>query len=125
MFSVKLKQVTDARSGFIYEPFNYRSIGLSLVINIIHWAILIFKLGFGHAPILIRFNVVYGPDLVKSARFAYLIPLAALVLLAVNVAISIMFYRREKLAAYFLNCASIAIQLIFLAATIILLSINA
>jgi len=47
-----------------------------------------------------------------------------LILLIINLVIASAFYKKEKLAAYFLNIATIPVQLVFFAATIILIIIN-
>lgn len=125
MFTAKLDHVTTVRKTFISDPFNFVSLGSSLLINIIHWALLYYKFKDYASSILVHYNVVSGPDFVARASYAYFIPLTALVILAVNLACSVYFYKREKLASYFLNFSNLAIQILFLAASIIVIAINA
>jgi hypothetical protein len=124
MFQAKLNAIAQSRKSFIFDPLNLPSLGASLLINIIHLLILYFKLGFSQRTILIHYNVVYGSDFVGRVQQAYLIPLTALAILVLNTILSGYFYRREKLASYFLNYANIAVQLIFLAASIIIIRTN-
>ena len=124
MFISKLNELSQEKKGFFSDPLNFASLGLSLIINIIHWAVLYIKLGNLKGTILLHYNVVYGPDLVGGARFAYLFPLIALVFLVVNILLAIFFFRRERLAAYFLNFANIPIQLILLAVSVIVIFAN-
>jgi hypothetical protein len=64
-------------------------------------------------------------DFVDKAKYAYLTPAIALAVLILNIILAHVFYKKEKLAAYFLNFANLAVQLIFLAASIMIIMINA
>jgi hypothetical protein len=124
MFSAKLSNLEIRQKRFIFDPLNMYSLGSAALLNIIHWALIYFKLGRANGSILLHYNVVYGPDFVDQARYSYFIPLTAFGLFVINIFVSRIFYRKEKLAAYFLNFSSIAIQLVFLAASVILILIN-
>jgi hypothetical protein len=124
MFTAKLNLARFAQRRFVSDPFNLVSLGLSFLINIIHWCLLYYKIKFEKGTILIHYNVIYGPDFIEKARFTYTIPLVALLFLIFNIGLSIYFYRHEKLAAYFLNFANIALQLIFFTASIIIVQTN-
>jgi len=124
MFTAKLNRLQFREKSFINDPLNIAGLGLSLIINIIHWVLLYFKLGHSTGTIILHYNLVYGPDLVDKVKYAYMIPAIALVLLIINAICARFFYRKEKLAGYFLNFSNIAIQLIFLAASITVIMIN-
>jgi hypothetical protein len=124
MFSTNSPEVLPPKKSFISDRLNYVSLGVALLINSIHWAVLLFKIKPGENSILLHYNVIYGPDLVDKANYAYLVPLIALIIFIVNLLIALYFYRKEKLGAYFLNFAGIPIQLIFLAASLVLISAN-
>jgi hypothetical protein len=124
MFSAKLKSLEIRQKRFIFDPLIMYGFGSALLINIIHWALVYFKLGRTQGTILLHYNIIYGTDFVDHAAFAYLIPLTASVLLIINIILASYFYRKEKLAAYFLNFGNLPIQLIFLAASITLVLIN-
>ncbi|MGE5297956.1 MAG: hypothetical protein ACM3KM_02235 [Acidobacteriaceae bacterium] len=83
-----------------------------------------FKIKGGDFSLLLRYNVITGPSMVEQARYLYLIPATALIFLAFNVLIGYLFYRRERLPAYFLSYSNIPVQLIFFVATIVLVVIN-
>ncbi|MEO8065279.1 MAG: hypothetical protein ABI643_00295 [Candidatus Doudnabacteria bacterium] len=119
------RRSSDPIKSFLAEPMNYYSLGIAGLLNIIHWLILLSKIKTSDAPILLHYSVVYGTDLVQKALYIYWIPLLALILLMINMAAASVFYRKEKLAAYFLVISSIAIQLIFLVASIVLINANA
>lgn len=124
MFLDKLNEVLSSKKPFISEPFNFGPIGFALIINIIHWAILASKIKFGSNNIVLHYNVVYGADLIDSAQMIYVIPAVALVILAINLALANYFFKRERLAAFFINFSTIIVQLIFLAGSLSLIRLN-
>lgn len=124
MFTIKLNQALSKQLSFISDPLNYPGFIISAVINIIHWAIDLNKIGSLRGQIILHYNTVYGADLVGKTRYAYLIPAVALAFFLANLLLASFFYKREKLAGYFLNFATIAIQLIFLAASLAVININ-
>lgn len=123
MLSAKINQFRS-QSGFLSDPLNFTGLGIAFALNIIHILLVYFKLGMTNATLLVHYNVVYGPDFAASGKFVYLIPVSALVLFFFNALLSRYFYRREKLAAYFLNFSNIALQLIFLAASAVIIIAN-
>lgn len=121
----KLNEVLSSKKSYFADPLNLYALGIAGLLNIIHWGILFSKIKPSKTSILLHYNVVYGSDLVQKALYAYWIPLLALILFLINVIVAGFFYKKEKIAAYFLNISSIAIQLIFLAASIVLIVANA
>jgi len=124
MFLTKLNEVLSSEKSFISDRLNFASLGVALLINIIHWVSLYIKIKPSNQNILIHYNIIYGPDFVEKASYVYFIPGLALVIFLANSFISAVFYKKEKLPAYFLNFATIAVQVIFLAATITIILIN-
>ncbi|OGE80287.1 MAG: hypothetical protein A2660_01125 [Candidatus Doudnabacteria bacterium RIFCSPHIGHO2_01_FULL_45_18] len=124
MFTTKLNEVLASKKSYIADSWNFVSLGTSGLLNIIHWTILAIKIRPGQTRVLLHYNVVTGSDLVQQSLYLYWIPLLALILLLLNVVVASIIYKKEKLAAHFINIATIPIQLIFLAATIILILAN-
>ena len=124
MFVAKLNEVLASKRSFLADRLNYSSLGIAGLLNIIHWLGLYSKIKPSQTKLLLHYNVVYGPDLVEKSLYIYWIPLLALILLLINFFVSGVFYKQEKLASYFLNISSIAIQLIFFTASIVLIVAN-
>jgi hypothetical protein len=124
MFSSKLNEVLASKRSFISDRMNSVGLGISLLINIIHWSILYFKIKPDLDNVLLHYNVVYGADFIGKSMYLYWIPLLAFILLIVNIGLAISFYHKEKLASHFISIASIAVQLVFFAATFILILVN-
>ncbi len=124
MFSTKLNEVLASKRSFISDRMNSVGLGISLLINIIHWLTLYIKIKPGVDDILLHYNVVYGSDLVGKSIYIYWIAFLALALLIVNVILAVTFYKKEKLASHFISLSSIPVQLVFFIATIVLITVN-
>jgi hypothetical protein len=124
MFLTKLNEVLASKRSFISDRMNSYGFGIALLVNIIHWLILYIKVRPDREDVLLHYNVVYGADFINRSIYLYWIPALALILLILNSAVAIFFYRREKLAAYFLSIASVPIQMLFFVATLILIIVN-
>jgi len=111
------------------EMFKDRLIFVSVVsgviLNIILWLMLGGKFGWSGERIPLHFNVVYGIDFLGSTREVYQIPLAGLVLLAVNTFLSSKLYSREKIFSYFLSFSAAVLQIILIIAAAALAVLNA
>lgn len=125
MFLEQINQIKSAKISFLSDKFNFLSVGIGLLVNIIHWAILIIKIKPTNQSLLLHYNVVYGSDLVDKAKYAYYIPAIALAFFVINMMLAAYYFNKEKMAARFLACASIAVQLVFLTASIVLIIANA
>lgn len=124
MFLDKLNEVLASKKPFISDRWNFAGIAASLFINIIHWLLLYFKVKPGSVSMLLHYNVVYGPDLVDKGYYVYFVPAIALGALALNSGLAAFFYSKEKLAAWFLSMSTVAVQLVFLAASIAIIIVN-
>lgn len=127
MFLTKLNEVLTSKNSikdFVSDRLNFLSLGLALLINIIHWLLLFFKISPAGDRILLHYNVIFGADLVDKSIYAYLIPSFAFGILIFNFALSYVIYKKEKLVSYFFNFSTVAVQLIFFIATLVLILIN-
>lgn len=125
MLQDKINEVISSNKTYLNDPVNLITITFALLLNIIHWVVLLINIQPTNQKVLLHYNVIYGADLVAQSFFLYLIPGTALVFFLVNFFVSRKMYKKEKLASYFINYFSILIQAIFIVATLILISINA
>ena len=124
MFLDKINEVLASKKSFVSDRTIFTGLVLSTLSNIIHWVVLLFKIKPSGQNILLHYNVIYGSDFVEKSSYAYLIPITALLILIVNFFIASRFYKREKTAAYFLVFGTMAVQLVFFAASLVLIVAN-
>ncbi|MDP4001104.1 MAG: hypothetical protein Q8P83_02600 [bacterium] len=125
MLQDKINEVISSNKTYLNDRVNLITSTFALLINIIHWVVLLINIQPTNQKVLLHYNVIYGADLVAQSFFLYLIPGTALVFFLVNFIVSRKMYKKERLASYFINYFSILIQTIFIAATLILININA
>lgn len=75
----------------------------------------------GVYPIPLHYNIYSGIDIIDLWYKVFIIPAFGLFLLLVNFTISLTLYRREKFISYLLNVSNIMIQLLLLAASIVMI----
>lgn len=124
MILERINQLIESEKSFISDFKISASLGLSFLINIIHWLFLLSKIKIGTDKILLHYNVVYGADFVEKSYYLLMIPSLAFLSLVINLILGRYFYRKEKMAAYFLNFSSIVVQVVFLIATVIIVLAN-
>ena len=120
-----MERFVSSKKSFITDTINLTGLGVAFLINIIHWIILYIKIKPNQSNILLHYNVVTGADFVNKSLYLYWIPTLALLLLIINLIVASFFYKKEKLASYFINIASIPVQLVFFVASIVLIIVNA
>lgn len=123
MFYEKINRALASKKPFISDRQIIVGLVFSVLINIIHWLILVSNVVPAES-LLLRYNVVYGAESVGRSLLLYSIPGAALLFLLLNTWLANYFYSREKLAAYFLNFSSIVVQLVFFTASLVLVIVN-
>ena len=117
-------ELSKASDSFFLDRLNFNSLMFAAVLNIIHWLILYIKIKPDQTNILLHYNVVYGSDVVAKSLYIYWIPLLALILFVINFIFAKVYYKKEKLIAYFINISQIVVQLIFLVASLVLIVAN-
>jgi hypothetical protein len=124
MLRDKINEAITSRKPFSEDLSNRWGFGVALVVNIIQWVILYFKVGTTSSSLLLSYNVIFGSKLIAPGFYVYWLPFISLAFLIFNLIVASSFYKREKLPSYFLAFASIAVQLVFLVAVIVLITIN-
>src|SRR6188508_441018 len=117
-------ELSKASDSFFLDRLNFNSLMFAAVLNIIHWLILYIKIKPDQTNILLHYNVVYGSDVVAKSLYIYWIPLLALILFVINFIFAKVYFKKEKLIAYFINISQIVVQLIFLVASLVLIVAN-
>ena len=101
----------------------------SLVLNLITWAVLYFKLhSFSYTTeagqIYLHYNLYFGIDNIGYWYESLIIPLLGLFIIIFNNTLGYFFYIQEKVISYSLVISSAVLQVILLAAAIFVILLN-
>lgn len=87
----------------------------SIFLNLIIWILLYLKIKPSHQyPIPLHFNIYFGVDVIDYWQKIFIIPGLGLLFSLVNFFLGFLTYRLEKIVAYFLNSASLLLQLLLI-----------
>lgn len=112
------------RDVFFRDRLILISLGLSLILNIILWIMLVGKFGLSKEPVPLHFNIVSGIDFLGESRQLFELPASGVVIMLANFWLARTVYRTEKLFGYFLVGAAVAVQLLLLLGGTALLVLN-
>lgn len=97
---------------------------LSLLINLVLWAVLIFNFWLLPEYIVLRYNIYFGINSLGPWYIIFLLPLFGVLVLAINYWLSFYFYLKEKILSYFLSFAAFIFNLLMLLAGWLLILVN-
>ncbi len=92
--------------------------------NLALWPMIYFGLPHLAEPIVLRYNIFMGINLIGPWLNAFYFPLAGLVIGIFNFFLAKAVYKKEKLASYFLILTALSCQLILVVFLALLLVIN-
>jgi hypothetical protein len=97
----------------------------SAFVNIAGWASMAYFIRPVDFPIILHYNVYFGVDIIGSWWQAYFLPAMASFILAVNLVLSYLFFRRkERIASYSLLLGALFVQVGSAIAEISIILIN-
>lgn len=97
---------------------------LSLLFNIITWAVAIFVFPQSGPAAILHYTVPLGVDFIGESRQIYILPLIGLVIIVGNTALGWLIHRPSLRAAWVLWAVLPGIQVILFAATVLLWQFN-
>jgi len=106
---------------FIKDKLIIICIILSFLLNAVIWIILYYKIKPTAIPIPLHYNIYFGIDLIGEWYKIYFIPGFGLIIFFINLIISFIIYKTEKIISYFLIFASMFSQLILLGAVLLII----
>ena len=95
----------------------------SLLINIFFWLALWYLTLSAEGSIPLHYNIYFGVDLLGSKNEIFKLPLIALLIFLINLALSLFFYKKEKIFSYFLVLAGFLIQIFLLTAGLLIVNL--
>ena len=114
---------------FLKRPFGYlRQIwflwGLCLLLNIITFLLVYFKMRPSGKTLALRYNVITGVEWYGEGKNLYLIPLVALVICLVNFILYKTFKKSGNFFSFLTVVVSLSVELMLLLAVLLLAKVN-
>jgi len=117
----KLSQSKDKLGPFFKDKFIIIFFIITIIINFTLWVILSQKIKPNPEPIPLHYNIYFGIDLIGLWYKIYFIPGAGFLIIFINLLLSSIIYKREKIISYFLMIAASVAQIILLGATLLII----
>jgi len=96
----------------------------SLVLNIVSWVWLVFRLGSQEEAIFLHYNILFGVDLIGEWEKILYLPAVGLCVFLLNAVLGWILFHKEKFAAYILLAISVLCQAFLLIASGLLIFLN-
>lgn len=113
--------VLKTQKFFWEDRFNIVALATSLLLNLIIWLVLFLKIQPQNTPIVLHYNIYFGIDFLDQWYKIYFIPTLGLVFVMLNLVISFVIYKQERLATQILAGNSLFIQILLVIASICIL----
>lgn len=97
---------------------------ICLLVNIITFLLIIFKIHPGNGTLTLRYSVIAGAEIFGKGRNLYLIPAVGLMAIAANFYVFQKLKGENYLLSYLSAFISLSVQFILLAAIFFLMSVN-
>ena len=96
----------------------------SIVLNLLLWILYYFRIPIQTEPIVLRYNIYAGINLIGPWYNVFYFPLAGIILIVLNFILGKFLFKRSKLIAEFLAITALICQIILLAFGILIVMIN-
>ena len=96
----------------------------SLLVNILLWVLFYFRIPFQVEPIILRYNIYVGINLIGPWWHIFYFSLAGLGVIFLNFILAKLIYKKNRLLAHFLVFISLICQIILLIEGILLVMMN-
>ena len=90
----------------------------NVLLNIVIWLFLVFRLEPSEYPVPLHFNIYFGIDVIDKWSQAFTIPGIGLIIIFINLVLAYLVFPKEKFIAQFLLSSSLFVQIILFLAGI-------
>lgn len=112
------------KDRLVNDKFMLVSFILTLLLNIILWGFLFWRVRPTEYPIYLHYNIYFGIDLIGAWYQIYIIPLSGLAVFLINFMISLIIYNKEKIISYFLMITALLSQLFLILSALFIIYLN-
>ena len=100
-------------------------LGLSILVNVVNWLILVIFIRPVDVDIILHYNVYFGVDMMGNWKQVFIAPFIGSFLLVANTILATYFYRhKERVASYILLLTTLMVQISFIIASASIIKIN-
>lgn len=86
----------------------------AILLNIATWILLYLKIKPSQYPVPLHFNIYFGIDVIDKWQKVFVIPCLGLLFIFINYFIGGLVFKSEKTISYFLNAASLLLQILLI-----------
>lgn len=97
---------------------------IAALLNIGSWVALYTFLPYSDLPVILTYNIYFGISLIGAWYQLFFLPLSGSICLMLNATLGILLHRKEPILINMLQFATVMIQLILMAATVLIIQIN-
>lgn len=109
---------------FIRDKIVFGLTIFGLLADLLAWLILFWQVPFKASSFFLHYTVYFGVDWVGEWRMIFLIPLAGLLFLMINVLLAYLFYKSQKLVSYLFLSATVILEIFIIFQSIFLVVMN-
>ena len=116
----EVKIFTPRKENFFQNKKIILFLGLGLLINLIVWIFLFLKIKPQSEPVYLHYNIYFGVDLIGEWYKIFLMPFIGLVIYFINLYLSYIIYKREKIISYIIIGITIFLECVILVASLLI-----
>lgn len=114
-------QIKSELNFFFRDKLIIICLVITFVTNLIIWLVLYYKIKPNPEPIPLHYNIYFGIDLIGQWYKIYFIPGFGFLIFFINLLLSSIIYKREKIISYFLVLATCIAQIVLLGASLLII----
>lgn len=112
------------KSFYFKDKIIKQNLIIGLILNLLLWLLVYFRLPIQVEPIILRYNIYVGINLIGPWYQAYFLPLAGLVVFLLNFFIGRSVFKKDFLLARILSLVATICQIILLFTAVLLAIVN-
>jgi len=109
---------------FLKDKIIWISGTIGLLINVLLWILLYFKMPQTEGIVPLHYNIYFGIDKVGPWYGVFIFPFTGFFIWLINFCLAYIFYKKEKFLSHFLVIVAVLAEIIIAGASLIVLRIN-
>ena len=110
--------------AIIRKPWFTSIMLVALIVNVLNWALLVYKLEPSDLPIFLHYNIYLGIDRIGTWYFLYLMPLSGTVIFLTNLFIAMFLFYRERVMSIMTVLLTLGAEMTLVVSSVLILLKN-